>query len=154
MHSKVKNIRYTALETQQYITSPIFSDKDVSILFALRSECLKDCKANFKSQYKNQKEILCNLCNVSEIDSQQHMLECKELKKKIKNDDLVHQKSIYEDIFKDTLKQKNIATLFGQLSEIKKSKIEKNTPSTFQANCGVLKNGDYVQSCTNLSFGK
>ena len=26
MHSKVKNIRYTALETQQYISSPIFSD--------------------------------------------------------------------------------------------------------------------------------
>ena len=118
MHSKVKNIRYTALETQQYITSPIFSDKDVSILFALRSECLKDCKANFKSQYKNQKEILCNLCNVSEIDSQQHMLECKELKKEIKNDDLVHQKIVYEDIFKDTLKHKNTATLFGQLSEI------------------------------------
>ena len=45
--------------------------------------------------------------------------------KKIKNYDLVHQKIVYEDIFKNTLKQKNNASLFGQLSEIKKSKIEK-----------------------------
>ena len=29
IHSKVMNIKYTALETQAYITSPIFTDKEV-----------------------------------------------------------------------------------------------------------------------------
>ena len=34
-HSKVKNIPYTELKMQEYIVSPIFNDKEVSLLFAL-----------------------------------------------------------------------------------------------------------------------
>ena len=78
------------------------------------------------------------------------MVECTELKKEIKSDNLVQQKIVYEDIFMDTFRQKNITTLFTQLVNIKKSKIEMNNPSTPQTNCEVLKIGD---KC-NLSFGK
>ena len=58
-HSKVKEIKYTGLETQGYITSPIFNDKEVSPLFAMRSNCVRQCKANFSSQYKQSQEIFC-----------------------------------------------------------------------------------------------
>ena len=34
-HTKVSDIAYTRLETQKYITSPLFTDEEVSLLFAL-----------------------------------------------------------------------------------------------------------------------
>ena len=155
-HSKVKNIRYKALETQGYIKSHLFTDKDVSLLFALRSECLKECKANFKSQFQNENEILCKLCTEMKPDNQQHMVECKELISKIKSQELVNEKIEYEDIYKDTQKQKNITMMFSQLLKIRQNKKGENCPSTLQnQNCKVLKNGINVQYCTNnLSFGK
>ena len=75
--------------------------------------------------------------------------------KEIKSDILVHQKVVYEDIYENVLRQKNVTTLFSQLVKIKKSKSEKNSPSTLQSSCEVLKNGDNLQSsCNNHSFGK
>ena len=60
-HSKVRIINYTALETQGYIKSQLFTDKEVALLFSLRSKCLKECNANFKSQCKETNEMLCIL---------------------------------------------------------------------------------------------
>ena len=53
-HSKVRSIEYKKLETQKYLTSPIFSNEDVEVLFALRSRAL-NCKANFKNKCKETK---------------------------------------------------------------------------------------------------
>ena len=68
-HSKVRSIEYNKLETQRYLTSPIFSNEDV----ALRSRAL-NCKANFKNKYK-ETDTLCPLCSREE-DTQQHMMVC------------------------------------------------------------------------------
>ena len=68
-HSKVRSIEYNKLETQRYLTSPIFSNEDV----ALRSRAL-NCKANFKNKYK-ENDTLCPLCPREE-DTQQHMMVC------------------------------------------------------------------------------
>ena len=62
IHSKVKGIQYSTLETQGYITSPLFSDSEVSLLFAMRSMCVRECKANFSSQYRSTQEVYCTLC--------------------------------------------------------------------------------------------
>merc|ERR1712240_171339 len=137
MHSKVMNIKYTALETQGYITSPIFTDKEVSMLFALRSECLRECKANFKSQFKHDYEIICSLCTEKKLDDQRHMLKCKELSKEMNNKELIKDKIEYSDMYGDVMKQKVITALYTQLVKIKQSKIN---PSTLQNNnCDVLK---------------
>ena len=34
-HSKVKDIKYTKLETQQYMKSPLFTNEEVSLLYKL-----------------------------------------------------------------------------------------------------------------------
>ena len=46
-HSKVKDIHYKKLETQAYMTSPIFKDEEVNLLHALRSRYI-NVKANFR----------------------------------------------------------------------------------------------------------
>ena len=73
-HSKIKDIQFTKLETQNYMTSPLFQNSEVCLLFALRSKYV-DCKANFKSQYRNT-HLLCDYCTESD-DTQQHILLCK-----------------------------------------------------------------------------
>ena len=42
-HSKVKEIQYIKLSIQNYILSPLFSNEEVNLLFALRSRGT-DCK--------------------------------------------------------------------------------------------------------------
>ena len=47
-HTKVKDIIYTNLETQPYLRSPLFSNPETKLLFALRSRTA-DFKANFSN---------------------------------------------------------------------------------------------------------
>ena len=127
--------------------SPIFNDKEVSLLFALRSECVRECKANFRSYYKDSQEIFCILCTEKKIDNQQHVLECKVLSNNCKSEELVKNKISYEDIFKDTNKQKNVTALFMQLLQIKNNSSKEDYRSTLQnINCEVLKNGYNLQT--------
>ena len=129
-HSKVKEIKYTGLETQCYITSPIFNDTEVSLLFAMRSNCVRQCKANFSSQYKQSHDILCIFCSEKKPDDQKHLLECKGLIKHLKSEKLVQKKIDYSDIYEDTLKQKNVTALFSELLKVKKELTESYHPST------------------------
>ena len=141
----MKNIKYTELKTQEYIVSPLFNDKEVSLLFALRSECVRECKANFKSSFKNSQEIFCKICTEKKIDNQPHVLECKVLSKSLKSEEL---EISYEDIFHDTKTQKNVTVLFMKLLQLKSTLNEKEDyPSTLQSlNCEVLKNGYNLQT--------
>ena len=116
-HSKVRDIEYDKLETQTYLTSPLFSNEDVNTLFSLRSR-LVDCKSNFKNRYK-ENDILCPLCRLEE-DSQQHMLACREITSRIQSKKISSSKIVYEDIFKDHMKQKGATVLFKEILEIRK----------------------------------
>ena len=116
-HSKVRDIEYDKLETQSYLTSPLFSNEDVNILFSLRSRSV-ECKSNFKNRYKEE-DILCPFCRIGE-DSQQHMLVCKEITARIQSKNICSSQIVYEDIFKDHLKQKGATVLFHQILEIRK----------------------------------
>ena len=69
-HSKIHHIKYEKLETQKYLTSEMFSDEEVNLLFALRSRTV-DCKGNFKSKYKDM-NIICQYCKIHE-DDQPHI---------------------------------------------------------------------------------
>ena len=114
----------------------------------LRSECVSECKANFKSYFKNSQEIFCKICIEKKIDNQRHVLECKVLRKNLKSEELVKNKISYEDIFNDTEKQKNVTALFMKLLQLKNIlNGEEDYPSTLQSfNCEVLKNGYNLQT--------
>ena len=50
-HSKVKDIKYSKLETQKYLTSQLFTNKETSLLFGLRTKTARTFKANFSNLY-------------------------------------------------------------------------------------------------------
>ena len=73
--------------------------------------------------------------------------ECKMLSKHCKSEKLVKNKISYEDIFKDTNKQKNVTDLFMQLLQIKNALSKEDYPSTLQnSSCKALKNGYNLQT--------
>ena len=152
-HSKIRDISYNALETQKYITSPMFSDSEVSLLFALRSKCVKVCKANFRSHFKYTHDMFCKFCNESKSDDQPHMLECKELNKHVLSDELAKHKVRYSDIFEDTEKQKEITSLFSKLLQIRNDKTI--NPSTPQYCAGSAEDLQDLHECIDsMGFGK
>ena len=59
-HTKVRDIEYKQLETQKYMLSPIFSNSDVNLLYALRSRST-ECRVNFKQEYL-QSAFYCQQC--------------------------------------------------------------------------------------------
>ena len=130
----------------------IISDKEVSLLFAMRSMCIRECKANFSSTY-NPEQLLCNFCTEMKRDDQPHILHCKGLKNRLKSNELVQENIQYSDIFKNPSKQKNITSLFSKLLDIKKTLMIETDPSTLQ--CQVLETSYTLQTCiVSYSSGK
>ena len=130
------------------MTSPLFSNNEVSLLYALRSRAL-NCKMNYRNRYKED-DLLCILCK-EESDSQRHILSCKALQSKLETIDLVAHKVDYNDIFKDTLRQKVIVTVFGKLLIIRNTLMKLNQ-STLK---GVLENNFNLRTSSgNYSFWK
>ena len=121
-HSKIRDIQYNKLETQSYLTSPIFYDEEVELLHALRSR-YTNVKANFSSKFKN--DMRCPLC-LADRDDQQHILSCSALKRKLESQETVQHKNMYEDIFADHRKQKEITYLFSRLLKIRNSLLDQN----------------------------
>ena len=121
-HSKVKNIVYTKFQTQEYMTSPIFTNEDVNILHAFRSRSV-NVKCNFRNKYLN--NLLCPLC-LEEEDDQPHLLECAELRKMFNTEDISRNKSVYQDIFADHTKQKEITHLLSKLIDVRNELLDKN----------------------------
>ena len=153
-HSKVRHIQYDKLQTQEYMTSAIFTNEDVQLLHALRSRST-DCKANYKQKYIHS-NIKCDLCK-NEDETQQHILECKEIRKEYKSVDVAKDKGNYENLFcKDVKKQKEITTLFKHLFNERERLIQKQNSQQAPSNTTVmLKLSDNLQICTvHSSLGK
>ena len=107
------------MNTQSYLTSPMFSNKEVNLLHALRSRC------NFSSKYKD--NLSCPVCLVeSESDDQQHILNCNILNKKLRTKITANNRVAYSDIFGDVMKQKEVTFLFMQLLTIREELLDKN----------------------------
>ena len=121
-HSKIKNIEYDTLQRQAYMQSPIFSNEEVNLLYALRSRST-ECKANFKQKYIHT-NILCTLCGV-ESEDQQHLLKCQVIKNNFKTEEISNGSVKYEDIFsKDVQKQKEVTALYMNLFRLRDSLLE------------------------------
>ena len=121
-HSKVKDIIYQKLEMQNYMKSPLFTNEEVSLLFAIRSRAI-DCKINFRNKY-NKDDLLCSVCQQEE-ESQIHILHCKVLNDVLRSNELIVDQVNYQDIYGDDhRKQKVIRTIFSKLLSIRKQILE------------------------------
>ena len=130
------------------MTSSLFRNNEVNLLFALRSRNI-DCKANFKNGNIN---ILCQLCSESE-DDQPHIMKCRILNQFFKSQEMSYESVKYSDIFEeDTRKQKVIVNLYENLLKIRKQLLENtNNPSISD---GMLKKSFNLHPCiVNFSFG-
>ena len=118
--SKVKDIQYPKLETQAYLKSPLLSNEENSLLFALRTRTARTFKGNFSHFYGGQIAFPLNCWDPEKnepslLDSQEHILVCTKLK--ISNNIAACDKIDYSDIFKEPQRQKEIVALYKILIE-------------------------------------
>ena len=72
-HSKVRENSYTDLKHMQpYFSNRKISNRQISLIFALRCKTIRNIKANFPNMYSS---LLCPLCKASE-DTQEHLMMC------------------------------------------------------------------------------
>ena len=119
-HSKVKNIVYENLETQPYLKSPIFSNEETSLLFALRTRTAMTFRGNFSHLYGGKVEcpLKCENQSLHEPafkDSQEHLLWCERVK--LQNPIIAQGKAEYSDIFAHVNRQKEVITMYLMLIE-------------------------------------
>ena len=111
----MRDVQFSKLETQKYLLSPLFSNKKVNTLYSLRSRSV-ECKANFKNKYK-EGDISYPLCEIH-IDDQKNMLQCPEILKKVKTNEVATYTIKYEDIFENDKKQKAIISFRGLVCQL------------------------------------
>ena len=107
-HDKSKALIKQKLCIEKYFLDPNFSKSDVELLFAFRTSMVRDIKNNFPQMYKN--NIACDICKVH-VCSQQHLLQCTELRKHVNVPDDIE----YGDLFKNTEKQLKIIKIMKKL---------------------------------------
>ena len=149
-HSKINEILYTKLETQEYMKSPLFNDEEVNTLHALRCRAV-NVKANLKNKYGG--DLLC----LKNEDNQIHILECPELTKRLKNSEIYNNKCTYQDLFANHKLQKPITHLFVMLINIRNNLLDKNLckiadPST--SSQVLVDSDDLLPSIVHYSLGK
>ena len=108
-HSKSLNLIKHRLVKESYFEDHRFSKSDSELLLALRTRMVKDIKRNFSTQYNNN-NIACDLCHV-QVDCQEHLLSCDELRKHV----TVPKDVQYKDIYGNTDKQLKIVKVMKQL---------------------------------------
>ena len=109
-------VSHLSIEIKQaeYIQSPRLSHKEKILLFKLRSRTL-DVKGNFKNQHK---DLLCISCGLFE-ETQNHLLRCQEIVKKLSYLDENHTNYDENDIFEGLEKQLKIVKIYSEIIEIK-----------------------------------
>ena len=113
-HSKVKNIQYHKLEIQPYLSSPLFSRKEISILFWLRSRSISGIQSDFSELYKP--DLACPVCR-QHPDTLPGLMTCPALVPLVQKENDSSQIG-FSDIFScDVSKQKAVTQLYVQLLE-------------------------------------
>ena len=113
-HSKSNNLKCDELKTAEYLVSPRFSQKEKILLFKLRSGTL-DIKGNFKSQHK---DPWCICCGRFE-ETQNHLLQCQEIGKRLNYLTEKQMDFVENDIFGDLEKQLKIVKIYSEIIEIR-----------------------------------
>ena len=105
-HKSVKHMKYEHFEIQSYLQSKILHPEEAHVVTALRSQCVKNVRSNFRKMYNDRLNcpLKCNIEVVS-IDTQEHLLQCKKLS--IENP----LKLSIESVFADVVQQEQIGQL-------------------------------------------
>ena len=114
-HSKSKGVKYSHLETQNYLTSSLFDNEETKILFSLRTKMHEGFKANFPSMHM-EKSCPLNCEDEDNLmpDSQEHLFQCKKLSKVKINGEYKYLYSIHEEEIKIFLED------FKRLTDLRK----------------------------------
>ena len=133
-HIKVNSIVYQEFATQKYIKSSLFSNAENQLLFALRSHCVRGIKANFSSFHKNNMSCALACGSTTQIDDQQHILQCIPILMKLNSSDLKTTQNIkITDIYESVQQQKIFISIYSKLLEIRSNILESQfgtSPST------------------------
>ena len=112
-HKKIANIVHNQEKIEEYLISNKFTSKTSSLLFNLRSKCVKGFKENFHGMHT---EYLCPLCG-KHNDSQELALTCEEVSQRLTT---TEREVIYEDIFGHIDAQFKATKLFQKILQIRK----------------------------------
>ena len=99
-HSKSKNLDFKGFKPAEYLLSKNLTTEEVKTLFQLRNRMVQ-VKGNFGSAHKN--NMWCKLCNLFS-ETQQHLLECPELRIRTKN--IINFKEVEHQMIFGSLKTK------------------------------------------------
>ena len=130
-HTKVNHLKYGEFKCQEYLTSGIFSNEDISILSSLRSHTLRSIKSNFRNFYQGNTN--CPLLCTPDGDTQKHLLSCNKITEKLREKEttIASHTINYEDIYSDNIyKQKAIINLVSKCIQIRNSELENMKRST------------------------
>ena len=106
----LQDIKYEDLKIQPYLCSPLFSRKEQSILFRLRSRTISGIRNDFRGMYFD--SILCPVCPPdAHIDTIPNLVTCPTLQEHIKSRG-IHTRSLeYEHISSSDVKTQHEATV-------------------------------------------
>ena len=121
-HQKGNTLYHEDLKRPQtYLMTNKLNNNQVSLLFNLRTQCVRGIKDNFHGQ--NYQDLKCDLCE-NEIDTQKHILECHVLKKHVHWN---HEEIKYEHIFGTLKQQISVTILISSLLEVRDGLLEEGT---------------------------
>ena len=121
-HNKVNKNTYVNMDKPQgYIIDKSITNTQCSILFALRSHCLRGIRENFKQLYSQ--NTLCPICERS-IDTQSHILDCQVLQDILPLTENVS----YTDIYGTTQSQIKLVRIYEQYIMLRDEILEDTDP--------------------------
>ena len=121
----MKDIKYSKLELQPYLYSPLFSRKQMSTLFRLRSRTFSGIKSDFSQLYKP--DLACPVCR-QHPDTLPNLLTCPALSAVLQLED-VNSDICHSDIFSsDVRKQKAVTVLYMKLMEARETLLMREEP--------------------------
>ena len=108
-HSKSGDLIKSEISEERYLTDKRFSLSEVQLLSKLRTRML-DVKKNSPSLWNN--VLTCRICKDEiEIESQEHLLRCKEIQKHVD----IPSNIKYSDIFSHVDKQIEVVRIFKKI---------------------------------------
>ena len=93
-HSKCDEINFSS-GMKEYLKSSIISTEEKRMLFAMKTRMV-DVKSNYRNKYKH--DLSCTLCRENCVESEEHLLKCRELKFEPEISEDISEVE-YEDIF-------------------------------------------------------
>ena len=131
-HTKVKDIVYDKLEPQPYLRSPLFTNEENSLLFALRTRTARTFRGNFSNLYGGRVECSLKCWSLAmheppPKDSQEHILGCNMIQ--LEDTSIANDKIEYGDLFADVLRQKEAVTLYTMLIEERERILSSEEPN-------------------------